>query len=410
MITPAKSASPEQSPAQDCGLGAGPPSLAEIFISFLRLGAISFGGPAMVAYIKRLAVEQKTWLPEEDFKSGVALCQAIPGATAMQCAAFVGLRLRGLAGSFAGYVGFGLPAFLVMLAVSIAYRQAVQVEWIASALTGLRCIAVALVANAAWSFGRASMKGVRDGLLALVAAAMFFAGANPFFIVIGVGLLGPVVLARPCRPTRSDVDTLPGWRFFRNASIILVVGAAAMGILFVLSPRLAVLGLVMMKIDAFAFGGGFASVPLMFREVVHARAWLPAGTFMDGIALGQVTPGPIVITATFAGYQIAGIAGAVVATAGIFLPSILAVTLAEPWFRRLGASPFFDATSRALVLSFVGLLVSVTVQFARIAPWSIGSGVVSVLCLAALLRKVDVVWVVLVGGVLAAVAHRNGLG
>jgi chromate transporter len=379
------------------------PSLFELFGSFLRLGAVSFGGPAMVAYIGRLAVVRRAWIAEEDFKAGVALCQAIPGATAMQCAAYVGLRSRGLAGSVAAYVGFGLPAFLLMLAASVAYQRAVNLQAVNSALVGLRCIVVALIVNAAWTFARSAIRGFWPALLAAGAAAMFLLGCSPFLIVLGAGVLGPVVLGRQASSARRP-SVSPGWRAVRAPLMVFAVGAGLVGLLLVAAPKLATLALVMMKVDVFAFGGGFASVPLMFREVVHARGWMLANTFMDGIALGQITPGPIVITATFVGYQVAGLAGAAVATAGIFLPSIFVVTLAEPWFRSLNASGVFNAVSRGLVLSFVGLLASVAIQFAVAAPWSLPSVVLASAALVALLLKVDVLWVVLVGGVLAAIA------
>jgi chromate transporter len=381
-----------------------PPSLLDIFLSFLRLGAVSFGGPAMVAYIKKLAVTRKKWVSEDDFQQGVALCQAVPGATAMQSAAYAGLRTRGLGGALAAYVGFGLPAFLLMLALSIAYQRAFDVRAVMSALMGLRVLVVALVANAAWSFGRKSVKGVREGTIAAVAAAAFFIGGNPFLIVVGAGLAGAVVLHGEKPKTPSPSAPRPGWTALRAPGIVLAFAAVLVGTLFLIDRDLAWLSLTMMKVDVFAFGGGFASIPLMLREVVDVQGWLPAHVFMDGIALGQVTPGPIVITATFVGYQAMGIAGALVGTVSIFLPSLFAVVLVEPWFRRLRTLPRFEGVTRALVLSFVGLLASVTVHFATVAPWSIPSGIIAGAALVALLLKVDVLWVVLAGaGISAAI-------
>ena len=168
-----------------------------------------------------------------------------------------------------------------------------------------------------------------------------------------------------------------------------------------LNGQLARLALVMMKVDVFAFGGGFASVPLMVREVVDVRHWAPANVLMDGIALGQVTPGPIVITATFVGHQVAGLSGAIVGTVCVFLPSLFAVVLVEPWFDRLRSSPLFRGTTQALVLSFVGLLASATVQFARLTPWNVPSAIIAALALTALLYKIDVLWVVLAGAVVS---------
>jgi chromate transporter len=123
---------------------------------------------------------------------------------------------------------------------------------------------------------------------------------------------------------------------------------------------------------------------------------------MDGIALGQVTPGPIVITATFVGQQVAGLGGAVVGTVCVFLPSLFVLSLAEPWFVRFRSEPVFQGASRGLVLSFVGLLVSVTIQFARLTPWDAAAVVIATLALAALLYGIEVLWVVLAGAVASA--------
>jgi len=134
------------------------PTLGQLFRSFLRLGVTAFGGPTMVAYIRRLAVERRAWLTAKAFDDGVALCQVIPGATAMQTAAYVGLRARGVAGAGMSFVGFGLPAFALMLALSVMYSRAHGLPVVVSAFSGLRAVIVALVANATVSFGRSSLR------------------------------------------------------------------------------------------------------------------------------------------------------------------------------------------------------------------------------------------------------------
>lgn len=385
--------------------GAGPPvpSLVRLFLAFLRLGAVSFGGPAMVVYIRRLAVARMGWLSEEDFQQGVALCQAVPGATAMQCAAYVGLRTRRLPGALAAYAGFGLPAFALMFALALAYGRAVQVDAVVAALAGLRAVVVALVANAAWSFGRTSIRGGRQAIVSLAAAALFLGGIGPLWIVLGAGLAGALLLRQPQPTTEGRHDGQPAvWRALAPALLLAATAAALALGLGVIDERLAALCRVMMKVDLMAFGGGFASVPLMFHEVVDVRGWMPAAVFLDGIALGQVTPGPIVITATFVGQQVAGPAGALVATASIFLPSLAVVTLAAPWFERLRSWAAFQAASRGFVLSFVGLLASVTIHFARLTPWTVSSAILAAAALVALRLRVDVLWVVLAAAVLSA--------
>ena len=208
----------------------------------------------------------------EDFQQGVALCQAVPGATAMQCAAYVGLRVRGLWGAVLAYVGFGLPAFLLMLSLSIAYRYAVPLQPVTSILAGLRVLVVALVANATWVFGRSSVKNFREAMICLVTAALFFLGGSPFLILVAAGLGGSLLFRGPVRtPSRESPPQAIGWAALRPAALVLALGVVLVVTLSLLNQQLVRLGLVMMKVDVFAFGGGFASVPLMFREIVDAQ-------------------------------------------------------------------------------------------------------------------------------------------
>jgi len=141
------------------------PLITYLFSSFLRLGLTAFGGPAMVAYIKGMAVTRHKWLGKEAFEDGVVLCQSIPGATAMQTAAYVGLRAKGIAGALSTFVGFGLPAFVLMLILSFLYGTYHAVPGVISLFNGLQVVVVAIVANATFSFGKSTFKGFKDIVL-----------------------------------------------------------------------------------------------------------------------------------------------------------------------------------------------------------------------------------------------------
>lgn len=372
------------------------PGPGRLFLSFLRLGAVSFGGPAMVAHIRRLAVDEQAWLSEEDFRQGVALCQALPGATAMQCAAYVGLRARRLGGAVAAYLGFGLPALGLMLVFSIGYGRA-DLGSIVSRVSGLRALAVVLVAFAAWEFGRASLTGFREGLISGFSAAWFLLGGSPPVAIIAAGFLGALLLRRPPAgpPPRPRKKT--AWRAMAPAAPVLIGAVGLILVLTLLQDRIGTLGLIMLKTDALAFGGGLASIPLLYREIVDLRHWMPPVALLDGIALGQVTPGPVVITATFIGYQVAGIAGALLSTLCIFLPSFLLLLLAEPWVVRLHDSRLWQGATRGLLVSFAALLASTAIRLAQAASWGPASATIAVLALLALLRRKNVVRVVLAG-------------
>jgi chromate transporter len=373
------------------------PSLTNLFLSFLKLGATAFGGPAMVPYIGRLAVEQKKWLDDSTFRDGVALCQSIPGATAMQTAAYTGFRARGVAGAAASFIGFGLPAFLLMVGLSAFYARSHTLPPVVSVFNGLQTIVVAIVANATLSFGK-TLKGFKDVIIAVIAASMFAFGLSPILVILLAALLGFLLHPKNSPPNvhfSAETQSSSAKPF----SIIATLAALAFVGLFFFEPQLFDLAAMMFRIDLFAFGGGFASVPLMFHEIVEARSWMDGQTFLNGIALGQVTPGPIVITATFVGYIVYGLIGSMVATVSIFLPSFLIVIGITPYFDRLRNSVYFAGAIRAISCSFVGLLLTVTFRFASNISWDIPRLSLAVATFAALLFKVEILWIVLVGTV-----------
>ena len=376
-----------------------PPQPTTLFRAFLRLGATAFGGPAMVPYIGRLAVG-RGWLSQEEFAEGVALCQSIPGATAMQTAAFVGLRAAGPRGAIATYAAFGLPAILLMVAASAAYARALDFAVFQSAFRGLRAVIVALVANAALMFWRNHVNSTVDGVVALACAVAMYFGLNPV-VAIAAAVAVQVVLHRrgPTPAQQPPRERFPG---ATRAAIRVAVGGLIVTVaLLVFAPRLGALALVCMKVDAVAFGGGFASIPLMFHEMVEVRNWVTARTFIDGIALGQVTPGPIVVTTTFVGYQFAGLAGAVIATIAVFFPSFVLVLAIAPWFDRLRAQAWLSPALRGALLSFVGLLLFVTFGLARSLDWSIVTAMLSVAAFISLRAGATVPIVVLASALVA---------
>jgi chromate transporter len=371
------------------------PTLAGLFLLFLRLGATAFGGPAMVAHISEVVVKRKKWMDPPTFKGGVVLAQSIPGATMMQVVAYVGLHVRGTAGAILSYIAFGLPAFLLMLAFSAVYAAYGSVPRVTSVFSGLQVIVVAIIANATYTFGRSSLKHYMHILLAAAAALAFWLGVSPFYVILGAALAGILLLkekpeTQPAKAQKERISAVP---------VLSLIAILALCLLFLyfIRPDLFSLVLLMMKVDLFAFGGGFASLPLMLQEVVHVKGWMDARTFMDGIALGQVTPGPIVITAAFVGYLSHRLLGSIIATVAIFAPSFILLILTAPFFNRLKGSPPFLNATHGVLASFVGLLLYVTISFAIAVPWDLFRVILVLAVLAALIKKVDLIYIVLIG-------------
>ncbi|MEW6721611.1 MAG: chromate efflux transporter [Thermodesulfobacteriota bacterium] len=376
-----------------------------LFLSFLVLGTTSFGGPAMIAHIKDLSLRRNRWLSEESFRDGVALCQSVPGATAMQMSAYVGLRAGGLRGAAASYIGFGTPAFLLMLTLSAFYTGSREMPVAVSLFRGLQVLVVAILAHATFVFGRDIAKRPWDLLFAPASAACFAAGVSPFLVVIGAGIVGIVAFRGSPAVSPSgaggEAERVPRALFLFAA--LVLAGVAALRFL---DGKLFSLAALMLRIDLFAFGGGFAALPLMFHEIVNVRGWMSGPTFMDGIALGQVTPGPIVITSTFVGYMVRGVPGAVAATAAIFTPSFIVLAAAVPFLERMKRSRHYAGATRGILGSFVGLLFYMTVRFAWAVPWDAVKALFAAAALVALFRKAGILYVVLAGALLSVLIFR----
>ncbi|MDD1672841.1 MAG: chromate efflux transporter [Methanomicrobiales archaeon] len=352
----------------------------------------------MVVYIQRMAVDQERWLDEVTFRKGVALCQTVPGATAIQAAAYVGLKVRGIFGAFVAFVGFGLPAVLLIAILSMLYTKVTVIQPVTIFFTGLQALVVAIVATATITFGRQLFTRFLDMILAGIAAVLFLAGVHPILIILLAGMLGVMLLKSQFIEGRSHLLAPPQPPTFSVTSLVLVViaGTGFLVLLF-LNPLLFNIASTMARIDLFAFGGGQAALPLMLHEVVVAHGWMDSMTFLNGVALGQITPGPIVVTATFVGYLVQGWSGAFCATVGIFTPSFLVIILAEPYYEYLLQSPLFSRALQGVILSFVGLLFSTTVRFALAVPWTWFLGLLAIGAAVALDRGIKIIWVVLIG-------------
>ena len=289
-----------------------------------------------------------------------------------------------------------------MVILSDLYARFHQAGPVLSAFNGLQVIVVAIVANAAWDFGRSTIRDVADSLIAVAAALFLVAGGSPIAAIVACAAAGALVY-RGRSGGEVDRSATLEEETPCAASLAVLAGFVPITItaLWLLDRQLFSLALTMIKVDMFAFGGGYASLPIMLHEVVQVHQWMDNKAFMDGIALGQVTPGPIVITAAFVGYLLAGLKGAVVAGVAIFTPSFLVLLGSVSYLDRIREKPAFARVIRGVLVSFVGLLMAVTVKFGLDVPWEVVRFLLAAGALAALRMKVDLLWVVAVGAVLS---------
>ncbi len=374
------------------------PGYTELLRTFFWMGLTAFGGVAMTAHIRKQVVDKKKWLNANTFDTGLALCQVIPGAIVMQLVAYIGLKLKGNKGAVISFISFGFPSFLVMFILSVIYKHSKNISGVELVLNGLRVIIVAIVANAAYTFGKKNFNNLNDWIIAIIAAGIFLTKLHPAIILIISALLGLVFtkkdIVKPEKQVRSRT-----FKFFMQLLIIVAICAA---LLFFIKKEYFILATIMLRIDLFSFGGGLASVPIMYHELVDLFGWFSEKTFMDGVILGQVTPGSLIIAATFFGYMHFGIIGSILATICVFTPSFLILMGIIPFFDRLKIHPQFNKVINGILCSFVGLLAVVTFRFAIDIHWNIIKIIISMVAFILLLRKVDVVWIVL-GGIIVAI-------
>jgi len=369
------------------------PTYFDLFRAFFWLGLTAFGGVAMTALIRKRIVDKKKWMDENTFDSGLALCQVIPGAIVMQLAAYIGLKLRGIKGSIVCFVGFGLPAFLIMFILSVFYKHAKNIAGVEIMLKSLRVMIIAIVANATYVFGKKNFHNINDWVIAFIAGGLFFTKIHPVFVLIIAGLLGMMFTNKESNQYEKRVRTRT-FKFFLWLVLIVIICA---GLLFFFNKEYFTLATIMLRIDLFSFGGGLAAMPIMYHELVDLYGWFNEKTFMDGVILGQVTPGSIIIAATFFGYMHFGIIGSLIATVCVFTPSFLILMGIIPFFDRLKTYPQFNKVINGILCSFVGLLAVITYRFSIDIHWNLVNILFTLISFILLMRKIDVIWVVLAG-------------
>jgi chromate transporter len=376
------------------------PTYKSLFLNFSKIGLTAFGGLAMTAHIRKHVVDKKGWLTEESFDSGLALCQVIPGAIVMQLAAYIGLKLRGVRGAIVSFIGFGLPAFLVMFILSVLYKHTKNIYTVEIILNGLRIVIVAIVANAAYIFGRKNFHHANDILIGTIAAILFLIKLHPAVVLVIASFLGIFLSKNECNtPTEAGKS-----RTFRFFLLLLGIVACCAVILFFVNKSYFILATVMLRIDLFSFGGGLAAMPIMYHEFIDIFSWFDEKTFMDGVILGQVTPGSIIIAATFFGYMKYGVVGSLLSTICVFTPSFLILMGIVPFFDKLKSYPQFNKVINGILCSFVGLLVVITYRFTIGIHWNVANIAFVLTAFILLVRKVEVIWII-AGGILFSLIH-----
>ena len=337
------------------------PGLLEIAAAFLKIGALSYGGPAILGVMQSEIQEQRRWMSKEAFLAGLALVNMLPGPPAAQLSIYIGHECSGWRGGVVAGLAFMLPAFVILMALTALYTAYGSLGAARHAFYGLGPVVIGIFAVAVWRLGRTAIKSAAQFAIGVVSAVLVSAtalGIAPVLLLAGCagvalyhsrfwGLGGAAVVA-VLAGLATVVSTTPG------------IAPAAAG-----PPGLADLALFFLQVGAFTFGGGITILAFMQDQVVNEFHWLSAQEFIDGLALGQLTPGPILMLAAYVGYRLAGFAGAVISACAIFLPAFFLMLSLVPLLRRVRELAWLQAAMRGITAAVIGVLV---VSIAHLLP------------------------------------------
>ena len=385
---------------------------------FLKLGAISFGGPAAaIALMEDEVVRKRQWITRQHFLDLLGLTNLIPGPNSTEMAIYVGFTRAGWVGLALAGASFILPAALITGVVAWAYVRFGTLPLAASLLAGVKPAVIAVIVISVWRLGKMAVRDTWLGVLGVLALAAFLLKLSPLLILAGGGLMGILVQQARKRGLASATMLFAGvtvvktfflprslWSGLLAGSLIVANGEPTTK-----RVPLAQLGWFFLKVGAVLYGGGYVLFAFVEQGLVRDYHWLAQQQVLDAIAIGQFTPGPLLSTATFIGYLLGGVSGAVVATIAIFLPSFFYVAALGPILPKLRRSAWVAAFLDAVNVCAVALMAGVTVRLAGDALRGWPMWAIAVAALGLLWKwKINPAWVVLGGGLagLAAAAVK----
>ena len=341
----------------------------DVIPELLRLGATSYGGPAIMGVMQAELQEKRQWVSRERFVEGLSLVNMLPGATATQLGIFLAYARGGWWGGLIGGLCFVLPAFVIMLVLTIAYASLGVTPIVRGALYGLGPVVLGIFVMAVYRLGRSAAGTVPQGLIAVLAGIAAVAStlgiASILVLAGGAGLLlfhsrKPGIVAIVSATAVLAVAPAVWWP--APSSPPMVTAA------IVQPPSLTGLAAYFFKVGAFTVGGGLTMIAFIQQQVVEQFHWLTPREFIDGLALGQFTPGPILMLAAYVGYKLAGLAGAAVAAAAAFLPSFVLMLAILPLLDRVRKLAWTRAVMKGMGPAVIGTLA---VSLFRIAPYAV---------------------------------------
>ena len=373
--------------------------IKDLVLVFLKIGTLGFGGGvAMLALIRQNIVQRLKWITDDELSIAVAMGQMTPGPFVPNYVEYIGFHLRGLKGMIFSVLAFLFPPFLAMIILSFLYFRFQSIPVLQHVFAGVQPVIAGILLWASLEIGKVNVRNWRALFITAIAFIALMVKIDVLLTVIACGILGIIFYGKK-----------------KNTPIILLLMLWGTKILAlptkneVLPPKNFIAAIarafelfgVFFKIGAIIFGGGFAAIPFIKNEVVDLRHWLTAKEFIDGVALGQITPGPVAITATFVGYKVLGIFGAIIATLGIFLPSFFILLVLIKIYQKIKDKPLVQDFLAGVKPAIVGMILAATVFIGKNSILDYRTAIMAILSFLLLVRlKLDPVWLILGGGLL----------
>jgi len=331
--------------------------IREIVAYFLRLGTLGFGGPvALCGLMEKELVGERGWLTKEEMRDAIAVSQALPGPLAIQVGIFIAYLRGGFWGAWAGGWAFILPNFLIVAALGALYVHFGGLSWMTALFYGVSPAVIALILHSCWRLAKLGMEDWLQWLIAIVCFGVtIWLQAEVAILFIGAGILGILYYGSPFRGGKEPTGIL--------ALAPLAVGTGK-------EPTLSVLGQLsafFLKAGSLTFGSGLVIVPFLEKELVQQHGWLGGREFLVAVAVGMMSPGPVVITATFVGYLVAGFWGSLVSTISIFLPSFILILAVAPILVRHRGNANVQGFVKGAYAAAIGTILGACVLLGKIA-------------------------------------------
>jgi len=394
--------------------------LSNLALISIYIGLTGYGGPSLFGIMKEQFVEKKKWITEEEFLTGLSLAQMMPSAIAVNLIEFIGYKLRGTIGAVIASVCLMIPATIIMTVLGGLYFAYGQLSIIQSLFTGLGAVVIGLVVNATITLGKSTIKDARSMLIAIMGFVIAYTTAGKSWsIILAVVLSGAAgILFYNRHQTPMQIETHQSResrispRFIIAFAIVAFVFA---GVLFVTRHSTTTMFILsMLRVGAMTFGGGYMAIPLFQNEAVAVHHWLSNRDFLAGLALGQITPGPVLITSNFIGYKVLGVPGALLGSFVILLPGAVGMFFLSYQHEKVAHLTWVRAMVRGIVAGFIGVLATVIIRLAShsLFGWHSPLMVFKTTLVAAgtllmlLVARKDPLWVVIGGIIVSLILFR----